>query len=348
MRKERHKECRFGTLFFIYACAVSYRLIWENQKSICTRAGDFTENLRYVLPVRISEMLFQTPRDKLNTVSELRLRIGQPVIVRTGFTENGLGERGLQREPGTVFSAADALAFMTRINERSPYAHAQSMQSGFVTVRGGHRIGMGGQAVCSGGQVSGIVGQSCFCIRCAHEVKGCFEKIRSLVFTESVCSCLFFSLPGGGKTTMLRDCCRTLSREGYNVSLIDERNEIAACCAGVPTLDLGTRCDVLAGCPRSEGMMMALRTLAPDVIITDELGGEKDAEAVRDAINGGVAVIASAHAGSIEELKRRGYADGMGFERYVYLSRGAGGTAFRVYGQDMKPLIMRGGLVCCI
>lgn len=192
MRKERHKECRFGTLFFIYACAVSYRLIWENQKSICTRAGDFTENLRYVLPVRISEMLFQTPQDKLETVSELRLRIGQPVIVRTGFTENGLGERGLQREPGTVFSAADALAFMTRINERSPYAHAQSMQSGFVTVRGGHRIGMGGQAVCSGGQVSGIVGQSCFCIRCAHEVKGCFEKIRSLVFTESVCSCLFF------------------------------------------------------------------------------------------------------------------------------------------------------------
>ena len=71
----------------------------------CTRAGDFTENLRYVLPVRISEMLFQTPQDKLETVSELRLRIGQPVIVRTGFTENGLGEGGLQREPGTVFSA---------------------------------------------------------------------------------------------------------------------------------------------------------------------------------------------------------------------------------------------------
>ena len=113
-----------------------------------------------------------------------------------------------------------------------------------------HRIGMGGQAVCSGGKVSGIVGAILLFAYGAREVKGCFEKIRSLVFTERVCSCLFFPCRGG-KTTMLRDCCRTLSREGYNVSLIDERNEIAACCAGVPTLDLGTRCDVLAGCPRS-------------------------------------------------------------------------------------------------
>lgn len=316
--------------------------------NIQRKTGDVMDNLVYALPGRISDMLFRTPKEKLEQVNEIRLRINKPIVIRTVSGEYVLSEKGMCREGGEIFTAADAQAFLRRINEHSPYIHGESLCGGYITIRGGHRIGIGGEVICDDGKVRCITNQSSFCIRCAHQIKGCFEYVRETVFEGGICSCLFFSPPGGGKTTMLRDCCRVLSNEGRNVALVDERNEISACYMGVPSLDVGARCDVLSFCPRRTGILMAVRALAPQVIITDELGTAEDLRAVNTALDSGVTVIASVHAGSIEELRRKEYSRLLRFNRYVSLQRGERGPVYRAFDADFMPLGARRDRYCCI
>ena len=137
-----------------------------------------------------------------------------------------------------------------------------------------------------------------FNIRIAREWKGCADGILSQV--EASEGTLIVSPPGLGKTTLLRDIARLLSQRGARVCVIDERGEIAACIDGVPTLDVGPRTDVFSMCPKKTAIMIAVRALSPDVVVTDELGAPGDHEAVLEASRCGVRVVASAHGASLD------------------------------------------------
>lgn len=300
-----------------------------------------------ILPQRISIMLEKVPEHLLSRITQIRLRINCPILIYVDKQERMLGVQGLVRYDGETFTHDDLCCLLRRLNEHSAYVHDQSIKNGFITIKGGHRIGVAGEVVYKDGEIKYISHQTFFCIRCAHQIKGCFERIRNNIFDDRIESCLFFSLPGNGKTTMLRDCCRVLSTEGYNIALIDERNEISGSYNGIPGMDIGKRCDVLSNCGRTEGIISAIRSLAPDIIVTDEIGSDSDAEAIKNAINSGIVVIASIHAGNIEQLKRKRILRNISFERYVNLYITEKGASCKVFDRDFSPIA--GGLRrCCI
>ncbi|MCD8391049.1 MAG: stage III sporulation protein AA [Firmicutes bacterium] len=181
----------------------------------------------------------------------------------------------------------------------SVYALKDEIAGGFITIKGGHRVGICGSGVIRGGEVTFIKDISALNFRLARECIGASDAVMPYIIQRgAVRSTLVISPPGAGKTTMLRDIARSLSRAGKRVSIIDERCEIAAMAGGESAFDLGVSCDVLSGVKKSEGMIMMLRSMSPEVIITDELGGEDDVRAVKRLLNCGVAVIASVHGGA--------------------------------------------------
>lgn len=192
------------------------------------------------------------------------------------------------------------------ITGASVYSVKDEMAQGYITVAGGHRIGITGSAVIRGGRVSFIKDVSALCFRLAGESIGASDKVIDYITDgTSVKNTIFISPPGAGKTTILRDTARRLSDMGFRISIVDERHEIAAMSFGKSAFDLGISCDVLTGVNKAEGMMMMLRSMSPEVIITDELGTAEDFKAVKRLMNCGVSVIASAHGTSSTSLANR-------------------------------------------
>lgn len=186
----------------------------------------------------------------------------------------------------------------------SVHSFVNDIAQGFITLDGGCRVGICGTAVCAenSGKIQTMRDISSLNIRLAREVKGCAKELYSRAFSDGVCSLLLGGKPLSGKTTVLRDMARILG-EKYRVVIIDSRNELSATVGGRPSLDIGENTDVLVGCGKSEGIMLALRSLSPQVIICDEIGG--DYEAIEKCLFCGVKIIAAAHAGSRHELCRR-------------------------------------------
>ena len=219
----------------------------------------------------------------------------------------------------------------------SLYAAEEELRQGFFTVRGGHRIGVAGRVILKDRQITGLKAASFLNVRVAHEIKGCADQVLPFLYVNGkFVSTLIVSPPGCGKTTLLRDLiCQVsdgssqkagkCSFAGVNVGVADERSELGACYQGVPQNDLGMRTDVLDGCPKSEGMLMLIRSMAPAVVAVDEIGGKEDIKAVEYVRNCGCALAATAHGSSLEELKERaGFRELLEektFERLVFLSR---------------------------
>lgn len=250
----------------------------------------------YAIPERQREQLRGIPLDRL---CEVRLRAGVPLSLV--FID---GVRYVTREGkltddfslGARVSTADIERGMELITRSSVYAFSEDIKNGFITIAGGHRVGISGDAVVSEGKILNMRSVQSLNYRYAREVMGASKDVMDRILEGNrIKNTLIVSPPMCGKTTMLRDIARNLSLLGKKVSIVDERGEIAALVRGIPSFSLGANCDVLSGVNKAEGMILMLRAMSPEVIITDELGGEEDFSAVCEIKRRGVAVIASLH-----------------------------------------------------
>lgn len=249
---------------------------------------------------RLSALLPETAARRISAqreaLTEVRLRAGRPV---------NLAWPGGDALVGKAIDVGHLRAIAAALMDHSVYAREGELAQGFFTMGDGCRVGVCGRCV-SDGERERMTDIGSLCVRVARAVPGCADAlIQPLRDPCGLRSALILSPPGMGKTTMLRDAARQLSEVGYAVAIADERHELAACRCGVPTLDVGPRTDVLDGGLRARGVRLMIRAMAPDVIVVDEIGDERDAEALSDASRCGVAVLASAHADSFATAMSR-------------------------------------------
>lgn len=297
------------------------------------------------LPERIALSLVNISWDKLE---EIRLRVGQRIQLRFS-NENYFVSCHAGAE---IVTSDDCTEFLERICFHSVYACAAQLKSAFVTLPGGFRVGIAGKILLEDGRIQKVDQPCFFCIRIARECIGCADAVMKWLHDGigRPMSALILAPPGCGKTTLLRDIARSYSMgmptlPARCVCVIDERSEIAGCLEGIPQNDLGPRCDVLDNCPKAEGIMLALRALAPEVIVCDELGGAPDCAAIFQALNSGCAVYTTLHADSYAAFKIRfsEYSNFL-FSRYILLSRKNGpGTFEAAYDQHG---VLLGGRIC--
>ena len=273
--------------------------------------------------------------ERAERLQEIRLRVNQPVTVlmdnKEWFLET---DGGLTSDVSkAAYSSEKELeAVLTHVCRYSIYAFADEIRQGFMTIPGGHRVGISGQVILENNeQIRNIKYIRYLNIRIAHEVIGVSDKALPYLYNRGeVLNTLIISPPGCGKTTMLRDLVRSFSignayGKGRNVGLVDERSEIAGSFLGIPENDIGLRTDVMDACPKHEGMMMLIRSMAPDILAVDELGSKKDIEAMHQATQCGCRMLATIHGFSIEEIGRKEYMktvmEEQLFDRYMLLGK---------------------------
>ncbi|WP_151734336.1 stage III sporulation protein AA [Paenibacillus tengchongensis] len=313
-----------------------------------------------LFPETIRALLKVLPAALLDKVEEIRVREGRPLEINYAGRFHFISGRG-----GLTLSAAEAYKpgredthrLLDLISNHSLYTMEEELRKGFITIPGGHRIGLSGRAVLSGGHVEHLRDITGFNVRIAREVPGVADGILPYLVDrgrQRIMHTLILSPPQQGKTTLLRDLARQISaggiagREGgrpaLKVGIVDERSEIAGSRRGVPAFDVGPRTDILDGCPKAEGMMMMIRSLSPDVLIADEIGRPEDASAVTEALHAGISVVASAHGKEVTELARRpglgGLVEQRMFERYVILHRAEAGLSFRILDGQKRGLLL--------
>lgn len=287
---------------------------------------------------------FQQNPEMLQGAGEIRIRTGLPLCVSSKNNNYFISVTGKKVSAENAYkpSKYEVNNIFTRVCRNSLYAFKEDIKSGFVTLPGGHRVGIAGKILPDGS----IYDVSSLNIRISREIKNCSLKILRHIIRNKydVYNTLIISPPVCGKTTIIRDLARILGTgcsepefAGVNVGLIDERSEIAACYQGIPTNDVGVLTDVYDSCPKAKGILMMIRTMAPKIIITDELGGSGDAAVITCAMNAGVRIIATAHGYSYDDMSvrkeiREMIENGI-FERYITLSNKHGpGTVEEIRG----------------
>ena len=232
----------------------------------------------------------------LCSLEEIRLRCGQQVRLETG--------KGTQRIPHIV-TAEELQETLNRLMRFSYYAYENDLAKGFVTIEGGHRVGVCGKVVQKNGEAALIKEISSLNIRFAKEIKGCSDAVFHRLYQKDgqvqPANTLIISPPGCGKTTLLRDLARNFSWHHIKVGICDERSELAGMYQSRPSFDLGPSCDVLDRCEKTAGIQMLIRSMSPQVIFTDEIGREQDAAAIEDCLNAGISLITSMHGNCRED-----------------------------------------------
>ena len=237
-------------------------------------------------------------------LQEIRIRCKRPIILKSRNIEIIIEYKVNEKE---------LLTILERLCNNSIYAYKNQICEGFITVKGGHRVGITGTGVIENGKIINIKYITSLNFRIAREVKGCSSKILDKIIdvkNNSVNNTLIISPPGMGKTTILRDIIRNISNgitsigvSGKTCGVVDERGEIAAMYHGIPQNDIGIRTDVVENVSKSKGMEILIRSMAPEVIACDEIGSKEDVEAIRKALLSGVKGIFTMHGKDLEEIK---------------------------------------------
>lgn len=259
------------------------------------------EEAARVLPGRLREQALAQPPEVRQLAEEFRLRAGQPLVVLLPEGERSLGAAVTPEDLETLCDLA---------TDYSRYAAEETLREGYLSVRGGFRVGLCGTAVMKDGESTALRDLSSAAVRIAREQRGIGEAVAPRLFRDGrYQNTLLLSPPGGGKTTLLRDLVRQLSQgEGVppqRITLIDEREEIAVMYRGQPQMDVGPRTDVLSGCPKALAIPMALRAMNPQIIAVDEITIREDLRAISQAAGCGVALLATIHAANVEELQAK-------------------------------------------
>jgi len=259
----------------------------------------------------MDEILLYFPlhiREKMRNIDftnleEIRIRNNRPIFLKIGQSE---------QQVNYIINTNDVLEILQKICDNSIYTYQNQICNGYITIKGGHRIGITGNIVIKDGQVTNISHIYSLNFRIARQVIDCSNKILESVLdlkNNTVFNTIIISPPGRGKTTILRDLIRKISDgipeisfNGINVGVVDERGEIAAMYKGIPQNDIGRRTDILDNIPKDIGMKMLIRSMNPKVIVADEIGSTKDIEAIKYAICSGVKGVFTAHGNGLKDI----------------------------------------------
>lgn len=232
-------------------------------------------------------------------IYEIRLRINEPIVLNTSFGE--------QVKMTCIVCEQDIRDSFNRVTEYSAYAYEENLVAGYITVPGGHRIGVGGYMTLQSDKSVIVKNIRFLNFRVRHFVHGCSDEILKKILEKGLDNILIISPPALGKTTLLRDMIKNISNKssGTSICVIDERNEIGGCYKGIPTIDLGMRTDVISNCSKADGILMAIRAMAPTIIAVDEIGGAEDMKALEYAGISGVKVMATIHGKDVEDVREK-------------------------------------------
>ena len=246
------------------------------------------------LPNTLSYELSVLPLSTIENLEEIRLRCGQRATIQFNNMEKSLTR---------IVTREDLQNTLNLLIKFSYYAYEEDLAKGFITISGGHRVGICGKTVTKDNKPTLIKEISSMNIRFAKEIKGCASSLTPYLIKDGKpVNTLIVSPPGCGKTTMLRDITRLLSLRQIKVAICDERSEIAGMYQSQPSFDLGPRTDILDGCDKTYGIPMLIRSMSPDVIITDEIGKESDLHIIEQCQNTGVSLITSIHGNNNDDL----------------------------------------------
>lgn len=307
------------------------------------------------LPDNIINIVGSLPSNVLSDIEEIRIRKYRPLMISARGRDYFLCEDGSITsfpEKAYIITKKDTENTMQLISDYSIYAFNEEIKNGYITLIGGHRVGMTGKVVLDKGKIKTLKYINSFNFRISKEVIGVADKVMPYITrSESILHTLILSPPQMGKTTLLRDIARKLSNgflgfKGVKIGVVDERSEIAGCFEGIPQRNVGIQTDVLDGCPKAEGIMMLIRSMSPKVIITDEIGRLEDAMSIEEALNAGIKVITSAHASDLSDALNRpvlsALLDKKVFERILVLGSSLGvGTLEKVYTGDIYAQIIK-------